>query len=138
MTCKEPANKVYADVPFGKWWVQPAHRTLYVEAADGASLSELTAMAQELAESIAISGRLESFAGIFTPQLTLGDEVHIEASDVSEEVIGTVTEVTHSFGKSGFYTSFTVDSGGRKAKSRLSDLIGKASETLNTNGVEIY
>jgi len=95
-------------------------------------------MAQELAESIAISGRLESFAGIFTPQLTLGDEVHIEASDVSEEVIGTVTEVTHSFGKSGFYTSFTVDSGGRKAKSRLSDLIGKASETLNTNGVEIY
>lgn len=138
VTCKEPANKVYADVPFGKWWVQPAHRTLYVEAADGASLSELTAMAQELAESIAISGRLESFVGIFTPQLTLGDEVHIEASDGGEEVIGTVTDVTHSFGKSGFYTSFTVDSGGRKTKSRLSDLIGKASETPNTNGVEIY
>jgi hypothetical protein len=138
VTCKEPENKVYADVPFGKWWVQPAHRTLYVEAADGASLSELTAMAQELAESISISGRLESFVGIFTPQLTLGDEVHIETSDGGEEVIGTVTDVTHSFGKSGFYTSFTVDSGGRKAKSRLSDLIGKASETPNTNGVEIY
>lgn len=138
VTCKEPANKVYAEVPFGKWWVQPAHRTLYVEAADGASLSELTAMAQELAESIAISGRLETFVGIFAPQLTLGDEVHIEAADGSEEVIGTVTDVTHNFGKGGFYTSFTVDSGGRKAKSRLSDLIGKASETPNTNGVEIY
>ena len=95
-------------------------------------------MAQELAESIAISGRLETFVGIFTPQLTLGDEVHIEASDNSEEVIGTITDVTHNFGKGGFYTTFTVDSGGRKAKARLSDLIGKASNTPNTNGVEIY
>ena len=34
--------------------------------------------------------------------------------------------------------TFTVDSGGRKAKARLSDLIGKASNTPNTNGVEIY
>ena len=138
VTCKEPENRVYADVPFGKWWVQPAHRTLYVAAADGATTEELTTMAHELAESIAISGRLETFVGIFTPQLTLGDEVHIEASDSSEEVIGTVTAVTHNFGKGGFYTSFTVDSGGRKAKARLSDLIGKASNTPNTNGVEIY
>jgi hypothetical protein len=42
-----------------------AQDALCFEAADGASPSqELTAMAQELAESIAISGRLESFVGI--------------------------------------------------------------------------
>lgn len=138
VTCKEPENRIYKDVPFGKWWVQPSHRTLYVEAAEGASLTELNRMAQELADSLAISGRLETFVGIFTPQLTLGDEVHIAAAGTSDELVGTVTAVTHNFGKSGFYTSFTVDSGGRKSKSRLSELIGKASAKPNTNGVEIY
>jgi hypothetical protein len=95
-------------------------------------------MANELAESLSISGRLESFVGVFTPQLTLGDEAHIIDENGDEEVIGTITDVTHNFGKGGFYTTFTVDSGGRKAKARLSDLIGKASNTPNTNGVEIY
>ena len=95
-------------------------------------------MANELAESLAISGRLESFVGVFTPQLTLGDEVHIIDENDDEEIVGTITDVTHNFGKGGFYTSFSVDSGGRKAKARLSDLIGKASDTPNTNGVEIY
>lgn len=137
VVCKEPENKVYATVPRNKWWIQPSHRTIYVTAADGATLAELTAMANELAESIAISGRQESFAGIFTPQLTIGDEVRI-MHGAKTETIGTVTDVTHSFGRGGFYTAFTVDSGGRKGKARLSDLIGKASEKPNLNGVTIY
>ena len=138
VTCGEPELRVYADVPQSRWWVQPSHRTLFVSAADGATSQEVTAMANELAESLAISGRLESFVGLFTPQLTLGDEAHILDENGGEEVIGTITDLTHNFGKGGFYTSFTVDSGGRKAKARLSDLIGKASNTPNTNGVEIY
>jgi hypothetical protein len=94
-------------------------------------------MADELAQAIAISGRQESFVGIFTPQLTIGDEVRI-VSGAKTETIGTVTDVTHNFGRGGFYTAFTVDSGGRKGKARLSDLIGKASEKPNLNGVTIY
>jgi len=138
VTCGDPVLSVYADVPQSKWWVQPSHRTLYVTAADGATEAEVTSMANELAESLAISGRLESFVGVFTPQLTIGDEVHVIDENGEESVVGTITDVTHNFGKSGFYTSFTVDSGGRKTKARLSDLIGKASDTPNTNGVEIY
>ena len=138
VTCGDPELRVYADVPQSRWWVQPSHRTLFVTAADGATLAEVTSMANELAESLSISGRLESFVGVFTPQLTLGDEVHIIDENDDEEIVGTITDVTHNFGKGGFYTSFSVDSGGRKAKARLSDLIGKASDTPNTNGVEIY
>lgn len=137
VTCANPENTVYVTVPRSKWWVQPSHRTTYVTAADGAMLAEITAMAEEMAQTIAISGRQESFVGIFTPQLTIGDEVHI-VSRAKTETIGTVTDVTHSFGRGGFYTAFTVDSGGRKGKARLSDLIGKASEKSNLNGVTIY
>ena len=137
VTCSEPENTVYATVPRSKWWSQPSHRTTYVTAADGASLVEITALAEELAQAIAISGRQESFVGVFTPQLTLGDEVRI-INGPKTETIGTVTDVTHSFGRGGFYTAFTVDSGGRKGKARLSDLIGIASEKPNLNGVTIY
>lgn len=137
VTCADPESTVYATVSRNKWWVQPSHRTTYVTAADGATLTEITAMAEELAQAIAISGRQESFVGIFTPQLTIGDEVRI-VSGVKTETIGTVTDVTHNFGRGGFYTAFTVDSGGRKGKARLSDLIGKASEKPNLNGVTIY
>ena len=137
VTCADPENTVYATVPRSKWWVQPSHRTTYVTAADGATLAEITAMAEELAQAIAISGRQESFVGIFTPQLTIGDEVRIE-SGAKTETLGTVTDVAHNFGRGGFYTAFTVDSGGRKGKARLSDLIGQASEKPNLNGVTIY
>ncbi|HQP79049.1 MAG TPA: hypothetical protein PL115_04190 [Bacteroidales bacterium] len=137
VTCAEPENTVYATVPRSKWWVQPSHRTVYVTAADGATLSEITAMAEELAEIVAISGRQESFVGIFTPQLTIGDEVQLVIG-IKYETIGTVVDVSHSFGRGGFYTAFTVDSGGRKGKARLSDLIGKVSEKSNLSGVTIY
>ena len=137
VTCAEPESTVYAAVPRSKWWVQPSHRTAYVTAADGATLAEITVMAEELAQAIAISGRQESFIGIFTPQLTIGDEVRI-VSNAMVETLGTITDVNHNFGKGGFYTAFTVDSGGRKGKARLSDLIGKASEKPNLNGVTIY
>ena len=137
VTCSEPKNTVYANVPRSKWWIQPSHRTIYVTAADGASLAEITDMAEELAKTIAISGRQESFVGIFTPQLTIGDEVEL-IIDTKTETIGTVVDVTHSFGRGGFYTAFTVDSGGRKGKSRLSDLIGEVSKKSNLSGVTIY
>ena len=137
VTCADPENTVYATVPRSKWWVQPSHRTTYVTAADGATVAEITSMAEKLAQATAISGRQESFVGIFTPQLTIGDEVRI-VSGAKAETLGTVTDVTHNFGRNGFYTAFTVDSGGRKGKARLSDLIGQASEKPNLNGVTIY
>lgn len=137
VTCDEPANRVFAQVPRNKWWIQPSHRTLYVDVADGATLSEMNDLAVEVAQIVARSGRQESFVGIFCPQLSLGDEVHL-LTHSKTEVIGTVVDVTHTFGRSGFYTSFTVDSGGRKGKARLSDLIGQVSNYTPSKGVTIY
>ena len=131
------AISVTKDVPDSKWWIQPSHRTLYVKATEGADLEEVTEMAEKLATALSISGRLETFAGLFTPQLIIGDEVHIYDENGDEDTVGTVTDITHSFGRSGFLTSFTVDSGGRKKKARLKDLISKASKNDSSTGVKI-
>ena len=70
---------------------------------NGASHEQVVAVAHLLAESLAASGRQETFAGIFTPQLTTGDEVHVTDERGGSEVIGAVTDVTHNFGQNGFY-----------------------------------
>lgn len=124
----DPTTRVYLDVKFNKWWEQPHHRTLHVQTVDGATEEQCITIANTLADSLAASGRIESFVGLFTPQLTLGDEVHVIDENGAEEIIGSVTDVTHNFGKNGFYTSFTVDSGGRKGRTRLKDLISVAAD----------
>lgn len=137
VTCKEPVNQIFVSVPYSKWWVSPAKRTMYVEVADGTSLDEMQEIAEDMAGSISITGRNESFVGIFTPQLILGDEVRMIDSSGKAEVIGTVTDVKHHIGRKEFYTEFTVDSGGRKGKPRLSDLVGQLSKVTSNKGVTI-
>ena len=127
---------VYKDVDANKWWSQPSHRTLYLKVAEGTSASEITEIAEELAEALAISGRMETFAGIFTPQLSIGDEIRVTDENEETETVGTITDLTQTFGKSGFYTSFSVDSGGRKGKPRLTDLISKANKSSDTGGIQ--
>jgi hypothetical protein len=124
----DPEQVVYENVEFNKWWSQPEHRTLYVQTVDGASHEQVVSVAHLLAESLAASGRQETFAGIFTPQLTTGDEVHVTDERGGSEVIGAVTDVTHNFGQNGFYTQFTVDSGGRRGRTRLKDLITNVAD----------
>lgn len=124
----EEERRVYTNVGFNKWWAQPSHRTLYVQTADNATTEQMTAIANTLAVSIAASGRIETFAGIFTPQLTLGDEVRVIDEKGDTETVGSVTDVSHTFGKGGFYTQFTVDSGGRRGRTRLKDLITNVAD----------
>ena len=121
-------KRLYKNIPFNKWWTQPLHRTLYVQTVNDASDSDLEMIAETLAASLAESGRVETFAGIFTPQLVIGDEVRMIDENGKAETIGSVTDVTHSFGRSGFTTSFTVDSGGRKTRTRLADLVSQAKD----------
>ena len=130
---KDPENsdqisRVFAEVRFNKFWAQPSHRTLYAQTVDGATTEQMAAIADTLAESLAASGRLETFAGIFTPQLTLGDEVRVLDESGRAVTVGSVTDVTHSFGSGRFITSFTADSGGRRGRARLKDLITSAAD----------
>ena len=125
-----PVQRATVKVGYNRYWSMPEHRTMYVQTVDGATRAQVQAVAEALAASVAASGKVETFAGVFTPQLSLGDEVRI-SEDSGVETIGTVTDITHSFGRSGFITSFTVDSGGRRGRAKLKDLINTASKTVS-------
>lgn len=129
--CKKPEQKLYVKLPPHKWWVSPINKTLYVTVPDGTSGMELETYAAELADMISISGRIESFIGVFTPQLMIGDEIELAELETQSTKIGTVTDIKHQFGRKGFTTSFTVDSSGSRGKPLLKDYVsqigGKAS-----------
>jgi len=132
--CKEPANTLYVDLPPHKFWPMPAHRTLFITLPEGASYAELQTYAQNLADSIAIAGRTETFAGRFTPQMIIADAIEM-AADGETETIGTVTSIRHTLGRKGFYTEFTVDSGGRKGKPMLKDYVSQLSGNKTSKSV---
>ena len=120
--CKEPENRLYYDLPYHKLWPMPAHRTLFAKVPDGTDTATMQTYANSLIEGISASGRTETYTGRFMPQMIIGDQVELQ-NGVDVEVIGTVTTVRHTLGKSGFYTEFTVDSGGRKGRLTIKDYV---------------
>ncbi|HBL84678.1 MAG: hypothetical protein A2Y17_11130 [Clostridiales bacterium GWF2_38_85] len=136
VSCKNPSNTLYVDLPPHKLWVSPSHKTIYITAPDGTSAAELTEYANNLADSIAISGRTETFAGKFTPQMIIGDSIEMTA-DGETETIGIVTSIRHTLGRKGFYTEFTVDSSGRKGKPMLKDYVSQISGSKASSKVVI-
>ena len=114
----------YRDVAVYQAWSLQAKKTLYVQVAEGLRYTDIENYADELALRLESVGRLESFSGPFRPHLIVGDEAVI-VDEKGSKSLGLITEITHNFGKAGFYTDFTVDSGGSVGKGRLSDFIGK-------------
>ena len=106
------------------------------KCAEGTSLADVEKYAKQIAESLQYVGKIESFTGPFRPQLILGDEAVIIDSDGSTS-LGLITEITHRFGKEGFYTDFTVDSGGKLGKGRLSDYISRITKD-RTSSSRVY
>lgn len=115
---------VYRNVASFQSWNLQAKKTLYVQVAEGLKYTDLESYADELALRLENVGKLETFTGPFRPHLMVGDEAVIVDADGSQS-LGLITEITHNFGKSGFYTDFTVDSGGTVGRGRLKDFISK-------------
>ena len=130
--CKEPETRLYYDLPYHRLWPMPLHRTLFAKVPDGTDAATMQTYAQSLMDGIAESGRTETFAGRFTPQMVIGDQIELQ-NGVDVEVVGTVTTVRHTLGKSGFYTEFTVDSGGRKGRLTLSDYVSQIGRGGTSN-----
>lgn len=124
--------KIYRDVATYSGWNLQANKTLYVNIPEGTSLADAENYANQIANSLQYVGKIESFTGPFRPQLILGDEAVI-VSDKGTSNLGLITEITHRFGKAGFYTDFTVDSGGRLGKGRLSDYIGRITKDKSSS-----
>jgi hypothetical protein len=114
--------EVYQDVSSFTGWNLQSNKTLFVQVAEGTSLANAQAIAIELASRLESVGKVETFTGPFRPQLLVGDGATIMDAEENTD-LGLITEITHNFGKSGFETNFTVDSGGKLGRGRLSDYI---------------
>ena len=117
------ANKVYRDV-VGHFTL-PAKKTLPVEVPEGTLLADMENQADTLALRLAQVGVIETFSGPIRPHIQVGDEAIIKNG--AEQLLGVITTVRHGFGRDGFTTSFTVDSGGVVGAAQISDYIQKIS-----------
>jgi hypothetical protein len=104
---------VYADVQHWTHWQLGAHKTKHITAPDGLTQDELAAYATQAAADLQYVGIGEQFTGPIRPHLLVGDvaEVYYEG-DEDGTSLGLITDLTHSFGDDGFWTDFSVDSGG--------------------------
>jgi len=118
--------KAYRPVSSSLGWLPPAQKTLYQQCPDGTTSIQAAALATEIAEQLSNSGEVEEFIGPIRPQLMPGDGAQIIDED-GPNLLGTITTVTHRFGPDGFYTQFTVDSGGKINKPLLSDYLKQIS-----------
>lgn len=131
---EEPALSFYEELEPHPLWPVPPHRTLYVTVPNGTSEGMMHMYAYQLAQSVSISGRQETFAGRFSPQMIIGDSVRM-TSNGETKIIGVVTSIKHTFGRKGFYTEFTVDSGGRRSRPMLKDYLSNISNERKSESI---
>ena len=115
------AIKVYEDVNFK--FSMARKKTLYVKVPDGTLLADVQDYADELAGLVGEVGVIETFVGPFRPQLMPGDNAQIVAT--GSKLLGGITTIRHMFGKQGFSTEITVDSGSRLQRTQISRFIEK-------------
>jgi hypothetical protein len=128
--------KVYRDVETYTGWNLQGNKTLYVNVPEGTSITDAEVYADQIANNLENVGKVESFTGPFRPQILIGDEAVIVSSGGAVS-LGLITEITHKFGKEGFYTDFTVDSGGILGKGRLGDYISRITKD-KTSSSRVY
>jgi hypothetical protein len=115
--------RVYRPVTSDLGWTPPTQKTLYQQVPEGTTSMEAAVIANNLAASMANSGKVETFVCAFRPQIIPGDEAEILEADKSKTMLGVITQVKHSFGVQGFFTEIVVDSGGRVGKPRFKDIV---------------
>ena len=113
----------YRDVVFLPGWNMPRKKTLYVELPENTTPTHAAQVADELAARLSKVGIVETFITFFTPHLQPGDTASITEPGKLARLIGTVTHVEQRFGRNGFYTEFTVDSGGTIGRPMIVDYI---------------
>jgi len=111
----------YRDIEFQ--FILGAKKTMHVSVARETLLADAQTYADDLAVLMAGMGVIETFSGPFRPHLRTGDNAKIIGP--TTRLLGMITSVRHQFGKSGFSTEFTVDSGMMANKTRVSDYINK-------------
>lgn len=114
MPVGDDEQDAYAFAVVGTWpaWAVPDHRTYYVNAPEGATAAQAQALADTYAIAMQYAGIGEDVMGPIRPELLVGDIAQISDGGDTATVTGVITEVRHTLGVGGAFTSFSSDSGG--------------------------
>ena len=100
------------DVPAWRFWNPGEHKTYHADKIEGITSKNLKKYAKALTKQLKYVGRVINYSTTLRPQLLVGDIAKIVGEDGEYEKIGTITEITHNFGASGYTTDFVISSGG--------------------------
>lgn len=104
---------VFRDVQYWDHWKLGKRKTKYYNAPEGYNLSDMEDYADKLATELQFVGIGETFTSPIRPHLLVGDVADIYyTGDAESTSLGVITQITHTFGQNGFFTEFTLDSGG--------------------------
>lgn len=103
--------RIYADVPYFSSWHLTEHRTFYQNVPDTTTQVDMERIASDLVLAMQYSGIVEQFDSPFRPWLQMGDVAWTTGGD-APRLVGIITSIQHDFGDDGYYTGFTVISGG--------------------------
>lgn len=106
-----PARAIYADVPYFDSWFLGLHRTYHYNVPEETTNALMDSILTELVSTLQYSGIVETVHTLFRPWLQLGD-VGVVTEDGVQRLAGIVTSIEHRFGTGGFFTEFTITSGG--------------------------
>lgn len=125
-------DPVTAEVQHRETWNVGPHRTYFAPEIENITQHQLLSYASQYAAMLRDVGVKETFLSPLRPNLLVGDTANIYYDEDSShhEDIGVITEVKHSFGKKGFTTEFTLESGG--FRSYVAPWV--IARTLTTNG----
>ena len=115
----------YRELEFA--FVMGYKKTYHVSIPKETTLEDAKAYADNLVILMSGMGVIETFDGPFRPYLRPRDNAKIIGK--TTRLLGMITGVRHKFGKGGFTTEFTVDSGLLSNKTRVSDYINKITGT---------
>ena len=96
-------------------------KTLNVRVPENTPHNKAKEVADNLAELLRTAGRIETYLTPIRPQLIPGDTAKLHPN----RLIGAITAVEHVFGRRGYRTQLTVDSGRRRGKLNVVQLVNK-------------
>lgn len=112
---QEVELRAYSNIKNYEYWNIPPHKTYFMSMDSNSYVADLTTLqnlADQYAQTLQYVGIGEEFTGPLRPQIIVGDIAAENNGDGTMTTLGIVTRVTHKFGRAGFSTSFSTDSGG--------------------------
>ena len=116
---KKDLDPEIANVESWKYWRTGPYKIYHAQKVEGTTQGDLRKYAEALATQLKWVGRVIKYKTPLRPQLIIGDIAEMtHGIDVGEETpyLGTITEIKHTFGQKGYFTEFTLDSGGNVQK----------------------